>query len=351
MNIKNKLEIDIAEKIKNYRKDELSFTIDDEHVFKWINQFDKEERGLILQETNNILEKCYLKKSDVKEFINSVITDEEIIGKEITETIKKVKFINIQRKGSSQKKLLKLLEKEIYSMYNININEIKYKDIDKYIYLDDGLYSGATVRHDIENWIKEAKPNTSLDIVFLAVYSSGKFYANKEISKLCKDKNITFKMWWCNEFKNSPNDWYNYDCLWPKKLEGNKYVDLYIDKLRVQEEITGKKSRLFREKEYNTELFTSATDKDIFEKALLKAGSYIVSIPKISKESMRPMGYDYFNSLGFGAFFATYMNISNNCPLAIWWGDSSMPEWHPFSKWYPLLPRKINEKKGDIFEL
>lgn len=32
------------------------------------------------------------------------------------------------------------------------------------------------------------------------------------------------------------------------------------------------------------------------------------------------MGYDNRISFGFGAFFATYMNMSNNCPLAYWWG-------------------------------
>ncbi|MPM99118.1 hypothetical protein SDC9_146309 [bioreactor metagenome] len=59
------------------------------------------------------------------------------------------------------------------------------------------------------------------------------------------------------------------------------------------------------------------------------------------------MGFDNRISFGFGAFFSTYMNMSNNCPLAFWWGDSNADPWHPFSKWYPLIPRKANERGGD----
>ena len=58
------------------------------------------------------------------------------------------------------------------------------------------------------------------------------------------------------------------------------------------------------------------------------------------------MGYEFLESLGFGSVFITYRNIANNCPLALWWGDTSFPPSHPFSKWYPLFPRKVNESSG-----
>ena len=50
-------------------------------------------------------------------------------------------------------------------------------------------------------------------------------------------------------------------------------------------------------------------------------------------------------SLGFGAFFATCFNISNNCPLAFWWGDLWSLSSETLGKWYPLLPREVNCQK------
>jgi hypothetical protein len=76
---------------------------------------------------------------------------------------------------------------------------------------------------------------------------------------------------------------------------------------------------------------------------MLVAGVHIVSLSKDPKPQMRPLGYDTLLTLGFGGLLITYRNISNNCPLALWWGDPDAPENHPLSQWYPLFPRRINE--------
>lgn len=57
------------------------------------------------------------------------------------------------------------------------------------------------------------------------------------------------------------------------------------------------------------------------------------------------MGFDNNKTTGFGSVFITYRNIANNCPLVLWWGDTSMSDSHPFSKWHPLFPRTINKKE------
>ena len=63
---------------------------------------------------------------------------------------------------------------------------------------------------------------------------------------------------------------------------------------------------------------------------------------------MRPMGYEYLESLGFGSVFITYRNIANNCPLVLWWGDTTYSPNHPFSSWYPLFPRKVNKSTNYV---
>ena len=62
---------------------------------------------------------------------------------------------------------------------------------------------------------------------------------------------------------------------------------------------------------------------------------------------MKPMGYKHDISLGFGAFFATDYNISNNCPLAFWWGSTEKTG-TVLEQWYPLLPREVNVKTMPI---
>lgn len=92
-------------------------------------------------------------------------------------------------------------------------------------------------------------------------------------------------------------------------------------------------------------MFTSSYNRVVLEKALLKKGAYICSLPQNRNERMKPMGYSHGISLGFGAFFATCFNISNNCPLAFWWGDLWSLSSETLGKWYPLLPREVNCQK------
>ena len=56
-------------------------------------------------------------------------------------------------------------------------------------------------------------------------------------------------------------------------------------------------------------------------------------------EMLKPLGYSLFDP-GFGSMFVTYRNCPNNCPLALWYGNPEYPSNHPFSRWYPLFPRK-----------
>ena len=68
--------------------------------------------------------------------------------------------------------------------------------------------------------------------------------------------------------------------------------------------------------EPQSRLFTSVENRDILERALLQKGVYICSLPSMPNERLKPMDCNHTISLGYGAFFATCYNISNNCLLA-----------------------------------
>jgi hypothetical protein len=38
------------------------------------------------------------------------------------------------------------------------------------------------------------------------------------------------------------------------------------------------------------------------------------------------------------------MNISNTCPLVLWWGNNTT-QGDVLDNWYPLLPRRVNSRE------
>ena len=339
----------IACQIRTYRVGELDYRLDECHVERWVSQFDKDEQDVVLQETSALLSQCYFSHGRVKQFLFDIIECSELWGGgDLIDEIESTQFLNIQRKGSSQAHLLDLLNDILVENYIFELPTTPSPKTTHYIYLDDCLFSGNTLHRDLEKWIDSAENNTRLDIIFLATHSAGQYYLKHNIlPKLCDPKGIDYHIWSLKQYNNFSNDWFNYDCLWPKEIT-TIHISSFIEKLKEQAAANKWPTRLFRDKNFNSSLYTSNETREVFEKALLKAGAYIYSCCSEPNSSMKPMGYDFFNSLGFGAFFATYKNISNNSPLAFWWGDPSVGDYHPFSKWYPLLPRKVN-KNNDGF--
>jgi hypothetical protein len=93
------------------------------------------------------------------------------------------------------------------------------------------------------------------------------------------------------------------------------------------------------------QFFSSETRRSVLEQAFLKAGLRIRSFSANPHAALRPLGFSPFG-VGFGSLFLSFRNCPNNAPLALWWGDHTKPSWHPFSKWYPLVPRKTYGDDG-----
>lgn len=128
---------------------------------------------------------------------------------------------------------------------------------------------------------------------------------------------------------------------------GDAVVDAYVSHLR---ESLAKKNwldrDLFRPLRTPQEecVFSSIEARVKVERAFLKAGAHIITGNKQAAESVRPLGFEVIGSLGFGTFYVTYRNISNNCPLVLWWGEPGTPAFLPLGKWYPLFPRRTNSQ-------
>lgn len=347
MNQLQKLEESIADKIKNYQKHLAYWDFDDKHVDKWIKQFPEDERIIVLTETDSLLAHNYMTKGTIKKFFDEIWLTEEIIGKNPMLTIDKIQFLNIQCKGNSQKRLVDLLEKHYLKTKNTAINRDNNSNIRKYIYLDDCMFTGYTLIKDISNWIDNMNPNsdTQLYVIFLGEYNGNYEYVFKTLNKKCSERNIDVNIYSMYEYNNDLHGMPPYDVLWPQYMDDDEYVNDFVKDMEEKKNETGKGGLGFRNVFLGeeSELFTSSNNRIIFEKALLKKGVYICSLPLSRNERMKPMGYSSGISLGFGAFFATCYNISNNCPLAFWWGDVQSSPSKTLGKWYPLLPREVNQ--------
>ncbi|WP_312279478.1 hypothetical protein [Oscillibacter sp.] len=334
-------------RLRNRKKGCLNVEFDKSHVERWVSQFDNHHE-IILQETFKLLNEYYFSKENIEEYLTGIYSSTKIWGKDIEQAISNTIFLNCQTKGNSQDRLYKKSRKIILDLYGIDIEDCD-SDATSFVYVDDCMFSGNTVRKDMEKLIRKVPNGSTINTIFMVVHSFAEWWIQQSLKDSIKENNINFDIWRCKTIQNSGGRNHSYECLWPQEYESENVSD-YINTLKDESDMTpGKKVRLFRESIYSGGVYTSEDSRAILEQELMEAGLKIISFSDNNKRFIRPMGYDNRISFGFGAFFATYMNMSNNCPLAFWWGDANAEPWHPFSKWYPLLPRKANENGGDMF--
>lgn len=336
----------IATIVADYRQGEIP-TIDSNHVDRWVSQFDKfgfngNAQIVILEGMKHILDKYYISRVKTWNSIDKLLT-KELFENNSAEIMQDVKFLQIQKKGNSQKDLLSISEQILKNRYNISFKDCSSQSPAAYIYLDDCLYSGNTVRRDIEFWLPNAFKGSTLYLIFFAVHTYGYKYVKDLIEKKAQSQGISVKILKAYEFHNSRWKSSNFDCFWPRNNPGDVSVDAYVQKVDELRQNSGKSlPPLFRPNNMPTQdnIFSSSANREIIESAFLKAGVYIASLPNDPKKNIRPLGYDYLETLGFGSLFVTYRNIANNCPLALWWGDIN--QGYPLNGWYPLFPRIVN---------
>ena len=318
-------------------------SITPDHVERWVRQFPTEIQLLLLDELAHILSKFYFSKNDIKDALKRFFTgnrnDKDIDRSKVTS----INLLDIQKSGSSQKDLL-ALAKSVIAEENLPL--ANKGDANIHVYIDDCVYTGNKFRYDLVPWIENTSfpPGSKLITYHLAVHTQGFQYALDHIRQAAAKKQLEvkpYKKLIINNNKNCHNE--NLEVMWPAQCIGNKYVDEYCDRVEEICQSNGwNGNRLFREHPINSEvLFQRQENRDIIEQAFLKIGAKLIISANNPANSIRPMGFEKKESLGFGSTFVTFRNISNNCPLALWYGDPDNISSGPLSMWYPLFKRKV----------
>lgn len=339
--------IDSASKIADCLSDYKNNPISTESVMSWAVQFD-DDAQFILDETAHFIDKIYFSKSRVESILKKWILELRKEFDSWDSFLKDVFFINTQKstaeksQGAEKSQDIEKSQNVLYRMISDIVEELSGKRISDYddepkkiyVYADDILASGSTLRKDV---IKSIDQYNCLDKRYCCWFiCCNSIQMVKTINSISKIKTESFesslKDNLINNFRceymiengyreQGQNEYKNmlFNCIEPldsdlsRTILSNKdrYHDPHIVHLLSDSEITEERFfTSFENRKRYTELILKASNMQLEE--FLAINEY--------KSIFRPLGFTNSSdtSLGLGTLFITWRNIPNSCPFAFW---------------------------------
>ena len=338
--------------VKDYRADENEGVgiVSKDRIEEWVNQFDKNDRDFILNETVHIFKDRYLTKSKVKNILLGAIkgmAKSDNPSGDIPSFLSNSIFLDLQPKGKSQGVILELLKSVIEDKLNVKIktstlDELNDNQAKHYIYIDDVLCSGHTYYQDIFDFLNSQSNEGDKYYIKLLngniyVHSSFIFaHLNNFRIKLTQLKmkvhrdiiKNNFKCFYHRLIDNVQVSDSKFEILKPIENHQSQEINDYKDKINSQVDryINGKYKRAedyFRDPNIpnNENFFTSSENRIRYEKIILLKGIEIIKNSNSLKPNIRALGYSLpsIRDFGFGTICFTWRNVPNNTPLVFWY--------------------------------
>lgn len=316
----------IATTIADYRQGEIPQPSSG-HVEQWVNQFDAAAQLPILQEMDHVLKQTYFSRKKAVSFMASLFQTKKLVGDDSCVFWRDVKFLNIQGGGASQREMLALFSKVLEKECGYTVDDCG-ADPKAFAYLDDAIFSGGRVSHDLSAWIAgDAPDNAKLHVIVIATHQSCYYNKNKVGEAIrAAGKKIDITWWHAVDLEDRKKYTDTSDVLRPVSISADPEVQAYNKGLRYQPQLRtpGHVGKLG--------MFSSDAGRQVLEQEFLKAGVRIRGMCPNLNQYQRPLGNMVLDTLGFGSLIVTFRNCPNNTPLALWVGDP----------WYPLFPRMTN---------
>lgn len=322
----------IAEMISDY---EGNMSNNEEHVDKWIAQFNHDDRDFMARMTYTLLVKGYHNINDYMKLLT-------FVGDVLSHYV----FLDIQEKGDSQHDMINMLNayKVGCGGKPVSVNDYTQSH---YIYMDDIIFTGDRALTDLKKWIKHDAPDTcELRIISLCSHSSAVYRLTNDLIKIIRESDKQINLSIFSYFHPYENRLIRRDCsdvLWPM-AGGYVIPDSIINRKDI-----GKKRFIGLDKNglstdrtgfLPSRTFDNEADRNRFERICCDKGFHLISLCENPSNKLRPIGYKKYPGLGFGGTLFTYRNCPNNTPLIFWWGNPDAPEGSPLREWYPLMKRK-----------
>ncbi|HWA27557.1 MAG TPA: hypothetical protein VG734_18015 [Lacunisphaera sp.] len=314
-------------------------------VIRWVGQFSAEHQQAILAEMSHVLERCYISKQRMAEFLDGLTTNAKLTGGDPGKFWGQAELLDIQERGMSQRDMVALLRERLNGK---GLPTKPTMEPAHFVYLDDAIFTGNHLFRDLSKWINQSAPQeTSVHVITAALHRSGHYRAliNKKenLNTIAKaaGKSITFTCWRLDDLEIEDRRFsVNVsDVLRPKAAPADVRVEAYVTTLEEELRVAAEKYKIafgltWRSGDNvgNGKFFSSGAARALLEEQMLIAGCRIRELSPHFNQSARPLGYQFLSTLGFGGLVVTYRNCPNNCPLA-WWADAP---------WYPLFPRRTN---------
>lgn len=313
--------------IKDYRNGQIK-NLDHEHVERWISQFTIEHQLEILKEMTNILEKTYFSKEKISSNLSSLINNPELTKENPTAFWNSASLLDIQGGGNSQHELVQLFSELLRGVLGVEA-KINTPHSSDYFYLDDAIYTGNRLRHDLESWIETSAPTRcTIHIAAIALHRGGYYFVRDKLNEKIRECGKQIAINWLRVFEVEDRKTYTYtsDVLRPTSAPATPEVTAYIQNMKY--------APIMRVPGGNGDLkiFSSEQARNLIEQEFLAKGALIRERCPNLGVRQRPLGNSVLETLGFGATFVSYRNCPNNAPLVLWVGDP----------WYPLFPRFTN---------
>lgn len=337
MSTRRELLESVADTISDYREGEVARRTP-ELIEKWLNQFPDAVQDPFLGEINHLLSKTYLSRETVTEFLQGLLTNEKFCGSDPRSFWSDANLLRLPQRGNSQRELLSMFDTLLESELGLKPEQCgNGKSV--FVYLDDGVFGGGTLRDDIFTWLETDAPEEfELRIVVAVLHSGGSWFAIKSkggIEDKARElgKKISVTPWRIYTVESRLYSKDNSDVLWPTAVPSGELAKKYVKYLAEEDP---KRPPALRSPGTVGPggFYSSDSSRILLEQELLTAGLKIRDIAENLPETARPLGATLLKTFGLGATFVTFRNCPNNCPLAFWVDDP----------WFPLFPRSSNSE-------
>lgn len=335
---------ELAQILHDYQNED-GVQLSEDEIVTWALQF-KENALFVLSEVTHLLTQTYFSKEKCRAMLKGRLEQlcSDFRYPRMYDFIKESYFFDVQKEGKSQKALLSLIFDVLNEDYDINYADFQLFTKKNFIYFDDLLASGGTIRKDLLVWLLEADQQKSnfMHVVDgnynLIVSTFGKHLFGAGLCKwqlmMNTDKRIDrhFKFYADVEIQDHPRFLnQSYNCLMPLESEISDLSRNYLESLDADAQTT----RAFRPEDSPTlEIFFSSPEaRNRLEQIFIEQGITIFSQVQNLGANQRPLGMTPPNhqTFGMGTLFFTWRNIPNNAPIVFWWDNNG---------WKPLFPLK-----------
>lgn len=337
-----------------------------EHVARWLKQFPLESQLPIVRAVDTLMAGQYFGEAELREEVFPSWL--RAIESEIAGSSGPVSGFRVLETQTGARKSQAVL-REGFLRFTSGSALVVGSDLvdcrhsaaaeERFIYLDDGIFTGGTMKRELEKWVEEKAPN-KCDLLILTIVAHSRARdelfgynglrhkieeSGKKISILNDGQPVCVRAYEDQSNESMGADTYRLaqrPTVDPESPEGVGLERLDEIWQSLPPNTAGCDSGVFASISDETRAVTTSE----FCRVGLRLLSHNTDFKFSPTTNRRPLGFG-FKGYGLGSPFVWYANCPNNAPLALWWkSDPKLKEGEP-GYWYPLLPRRVEGAYAD----